>query len=160
MIDFGSKRGRQNLPDLFPHISLPWGTPDIPPMVEAMLKCAKAIVGILYTSSSGQGQYIGSLTYLPPRVVYREFPKEGIYREKIRQILSTPFRPKIDQNGLKTTLNGVGRASRGIGQLIAPSSSNMSPWGLMTDPFVPNFIKHRAFFDDNLLLSLQLFRRN
>ena len=69
------------------------------------------------------------LTYLPPRVVYREFPKEGIYREKIRQILSTPFRPKIDQNGLKTTLNAVGRASRGIVQPVAPSSSNMSPWG-------------------------------
>ena len=30
-------------------------------------------------------------------MVYREFPKEGIYKEKIRKNLSTPCRPKIDR---------------------------------------------------------------
>ena len=33
----GSTRGRQNFPDFFPYISLLWGTPDIPPVVEVML---------------------------------------------------------------------------------------------------------------------------
>ena len=74
-------------------------------------------------------------------------PLKGIYREKIRQISSTPFRPKIDQHGLKTALNGVGRASRGIGQLRAPSSSNTSPWGLMADPFRPMFIDFQTFVE-------------
>ena len=85
---------------------------------------------------------------LPPRWVYREFPKEGIYKGKKRKNMSTPFRHKIDQHGLKTTLNCVGKASRGIGQLIAPFSSNMSPWGLMADPSTPIFINFRTFSEN------------
>ena len=74
--------------------------------------------------------------------------------------MSTPFRPKIDQNGLKTTLNGVGKASRGIGQLIAPSSSNMSPWGPMADPFKPIFIDFRAFSENQDRNFRNSFRKN
>ena len=109
---------------------------------------------------SGPQVRIWSVTYLPPRVVDREFPKEGIYREKIRQILSTPFRPKIDQNGLKTTLNGVGRASRGIGQLIAPSSSNISPWGPTSTPFKPMFIDFLTFSENHDRFVRNSFRKN
>ena len=65
--------------------------------------------------------------------------KRGYIGKIFRQILSTPFRSKIDQNSLKTTPRGVGRMSRGIGQVVASSSPNMSPWGPMADPFVPDF---------------------
>ena len=77
-----------------------------------------------------------------------------------RQILSTPFQHKIDQNGLKTTLNGVGRASRGIGELIAPSSSNMSPWGLMADPFKPIFVDFRTFSENQNRNVRNSFRKH
>ena len=71
--------------------------------------------------------------------------KRGYIGKIFRQILSTPFRSKIDQNSFKTTPRGVGRMSRGIRQLIAPSSSNMSPWGPMADPFRQIFIDFRIF---------------
>ena len=72
--------------------------------------------------------------------------KNGYIRKIFRQILSTPFRFKIDKNGLKTALNGVGRASKGIGQLLAPSSSNISPWGPMADLFTHMFIDFQTVF--------------
>ena len=87
-------------------------------------------------------------------------PQKGYIVKFFRQILSTPFRPKIDQNGLKTTPRGVGRASRGIGQLLAPSSSNMSPWGLMADPFKPIFIDFRTFFENLNRYVRNSFRKN
>ena len=40
---------------------------------------------------------------------------------------------------------GVGKGSRGIGQPVASSSSNMSPWGIMTNPFKPIFANFRTF---------------
>ena len=72
-------------------------------------------------------------------------------------MMSTPFRPKIEQNCIKTPLNGVGRASRGIGQLIAPSSSNISPWGPMADPFKPMFIDFQIFLKIEIDISETLF---
>ena len=72
----------------------------------------------------------------------------------------TPFRPKIGQNELKTTLNGVGKVSRGIGQLLAPSSSNMSPWGSMADPFKSIFIDFRQFSENQDRNFRNSFRKN
>ena len=51
-----------------------------------------------------------------------------------------PFDLKIAKNRPKTSRKGVGKGSRGIGQPVASSSSNMSPWGLMATPFNPIFI--------------------
>ena len=72
----------------------------------------------------------------------------------------TPIWGEIDQNGLKTTFNGVGKVSRGIGQLLAPSSSNMSPWGLMAAPFKPIFIDFQTFLDDQVRDFGNSFRKN
>ena len=55
------------------------------------------------------------------------------------------FGPKLVQNGFKTTPNGVRRVSGGIRQLTASSSSNMSQWGFMVDPFKPRFIDFQTF---------------
>ena len=86
--------------------------------------------------------------------------KRGYIGKIFRQILSTPFRSKIDQNSLKTTPRGVGRMSRGIGQLIAPSSSSISPWGPMADPFRPSFIDFRTFSENVNRIVRNSFRTN
>ena len=75
-------------------------------------------------------------------------------------MLSTPVRPKIYQNCLKNTLNGLGKASRGFGQLLAPSSSNMSPWGLTADLFKPIFINFQTFFENQDRHVRNSFRKN
>ena len=74
--------------------------------------------------------------------------------------MTPPCRPKIDQNCFKTPPRGVGRGSRGIGQLLAPSSSNMSPWGPMADPFKPIFIDFTVFFENQDRHVRNSFRKN
>ena len=71
--------------------------------------------------------------------------KKGIYSKFSGKLGSNPFDLKIELNGPKTSRKGVGKGSRGIGQPVASSSSNMSPWGLMANPFKPIFINFRTF---------------
>ena len=52
---------------------------------------------------------------------------------------------KID---LKTILNGIGKGSGGFVQPVASSSSNMSPWGLTSNPFRPTFFDFGTFSEN------------
>ena len=57
-------------------------------------------------------------------------------------------------------LNEVGKASGGFVQPVAPSSSNMSPWGLTSTRFKPIFINFQTFLDDQVRDFGNSFRKN
>ena len=57
-------------------------------------------------------------------------------------------------------LNGVGRASGGFVQPVAPSSSNMSQWGLTATQFKTIFIDFQTFLDDQVRDFGNSFRKN
>ena len=76
---------------------------------------------------------------------YRERERER-ERENVPKSVVNPFSIQNRSKCNKTALNDVGRASRGIAQIIAPSSSNMSPWGLMAYPLKPFFHRFVGIF--------------
>ena len=69
-----------------------------------------------------------------------------MYSKFSEKLGPNPSDLKIALNEPKTNRKGVGKGSRGIGQPVASSSSNMSPWGLMATPFEPIFLKFSVIF--------------